>query len=353
MNRPTNLTAKPVEIASAIDDTRPIFEAPTDLRTKPTSAASAMNRTRPSQETPALEMLRTLGRILDDLEKNRVGVTNRIGAMERDRGEALPHLYEIATPVETAEHLAELELIRAWRKHPLAGWAKQYRGLGEKSIARLIAEIGDPATGSTGHWENPDSPERKWVVDSEYERTVSQLWQFCGVGDPARIKIPKGATQAELLKRGKPRAKKQLWLISTSMLKAGNRAYYDAARAKYENRDWTDGHKHNAALRYVAKAFLKDLWVAARHAWHETHEYHAGHNPDETRSESARHGNYETQFRDAGHPTDDAHSSSARPWTNGTQPTNAGHELDEAHRMSARQSTSGTRNGHAGAEAPS
>lgn len=79
--------------------------------------------------------------------------------------------------------------------------------------------------------------------------------------------------------RGKPRAKKQLFLIATSMLKTGNRDVYDRARAHYAERihhaacppchakagePWKAGHQHMAALRKVEKEFLKDLWREAR-----------------------------------------------------------------------------------------
>lgn len=270
----------------------------------------------------SLQAIRTLGRLLDDLERVRIMNTNRIGALERSFGEALPHLVAISEPLNDAEHLAELEMVRLWRRMPLASWAKEVRGLGEKSIARLYAEIGDPSVGSIGHWEvssngakrvtdthggnAPDSAmrvadtqeshaegantdadshlstapkNRTWVVDRWYNRTVSQLWAYCGVGDPERSKIPKGAVQDELLKRGKPRVKKQLYLIATSMLKAGNREVYDAAREHYAERvheqpcapchakagdPWKPGHQHMAALRKVEKEFLKELWVEAR-----------------------------------------------------------------------------------------
>ena len=272
----------------------------------------------------SLETIRTLGRLLDDLERVRIMNSNRIGALQRSYGEPLPHLVEIANPLNEAEHLAELELVRAWRKHPLAPWAKAIRGLGEKSIARLIAEIGSPAIGSKGHWEtsaaegngaigDPDTqgaeapdlgaisetddqpseaPEgkknREWIIDEHFERTVSQLWAYCGVGDPARSRIPKGAVQSDLLRRGKPRAKKQLYLIATGLLKSGIRAgepispwgeFYVAARQRYAERiheepcapchasagdPWKPGHQHMAALRLMEKELLKEMWKEDR-----------------------------------------------------------------------------------------
>jgi len=79
-----------------------------------------------------LATIRTLGGILDDLERVRIMATNRVAAQEREYGSAVPHLDLILTPIRVAEHEAELELIRAWRKHRLASWAKGIKGVGEK-----------------------------------------------------------------------------------------------------------------------------------------------------------------------------------------------------------------------------
>ncbi len=270
----------------------------------------------------SLDTIKTLGRLLDDLERVRIMNSNRIGALERSYGEALPHLEAIQEPIAAAEHLAELELVRIWRQNPLSPWGKKVKGLGEKSAARLIAEIGDPSVGTLGHWETstngampeaetqmvdapfdddeeatvpaddqpPDASKsgRLWVVDSYYNRGVAQLWSYCGVGDPARSKIPKGAVQAELLARGKPRAKKQLYLIATGLLKAGIRhkepvtewgELYVRMREKYADRihpdacapchakagqPWKPGHQHMAALRRMEKELLKGMWREAR-----------------------------------------------------------------------------------------
>lgn len=42
------------------------------------------------------------------------------------------------------------------------------------------------------------------------------------------------------------------------------REVYDQARASWVERETSDAHKHQHALRCVAKAILKDLWVEAR-----------------------------------------------------------------------------------------
>jgi hypothetical protein len=222
-----------------------------------------------STDNNILRNLRTLGSLLDDLELARIQNGNRIGALQREFGDALPQLLVIDQQVQAVEHTAELELVRMWRAHPLAPWAKNYRGLGEKSIARLIAVIGDPNLRPT---ENGYEP-----------RTVAQLRAYCGHGDPNRSHKRKGMTQAELFKAGNPEAKKRVYLIAEAMLKAGNREEYDRARVRYAEAvhespcarcgpaghpalpgsPLSDGHKHARALRATGKKFLEDLWLAA------------------------------------------------------------------------------------------
>lgn len=240
--------------------------------------AQAILLTKPSGSTPAREVslllasIRHLGGLLDDLERVRVANGNRISAMEREFGDSFG-LDAVQAHLRATEHQAQLELVRLWRKHPLAPWAKGYHGLGEKSIARLVALVGDPA-------ERPN---------------VAKLWAYCGHGDPARRRV-KGMGQAELFRLGNPRAKTQVWKIATSLLKTGNREGYDVARARYADAvhqsscaqcgpaghpalpgsPLSDGHKHARALRKVGKDFLRDLWIASRHITHAAHRPPAG-----------------------------------------------------------------------------
>lgn len=208
--------------------------------------------------------IKTLGNLLDDLERVRIMNANRIDALKRDFDASLPALDMVQSHLAAVEHEAVLEIQRVWRKHPLRKWVADYPGVGEKLIARLIAEIGDPG-------ERPN---------------VAKLWAYCGVGDPAR-KRSKGMTQEEALKLGNPKAKKICWLIGESFVKVNRgpgREAYDAAREKYADRvhekacvrcgpagkpalpgsPWSLKHQHEAAKRYAVKMFLKDLWVASR-----------------------------------------------------------------------------------------
>lgn len=207
----------------------------------------------------------TLAELVDDLERVRMATESRVLAVEQTFGGSLPHLDAVLEQLVRVERIAKADLERAWRMHPLAPWAKTVYGLGELSIARLVATIGDPA-------ERPNP---------------AKLAAYCGHGEPERSRLPKGATRAEVLARGNPRAKVRVWLIARQFVRTPGcpyRGVYDAARARYADRvhaapcsrcgprghpapagsPWSPGHQHAAAIRLVGKVFLRDLWREAR-----------------------------------------------------------------------------------------
>lgn len=254
-------TTAPVTSTSARANVCPTPSQPTPARAIPQSFSSratparADRPTTPTDVSPravdmALLEIRYLASNLDDLERIRIANSHRTKAWCREFGvdyDDRPPLALDATSadLEAAEHRAELALKRAWRKHPLAAWAKTIPGVGEKSMARLIALTGDPA----------DRP------------NPAKLWAYCGHGNP-NLKRRTGMSQADLFQLGNPLAKKTVWLIANNLMKDRRSPYrpvYDAAREQYATReDWTDAHRHMAALRRTGKAFLKDLWREAR-----------------------------------------------------------------------------------------
>lgn len=190
--------------------------------------------------------------------------------------EVPPHLVIVLSDLEIAEKEADRVVLREWRQHPLREWGLSVHGLGEHSLAVLIGLLGgdvliaQPRARVAGEW-----------VDLEpYERTLSQLRSYCGVGEQRRR--VKGMSQEETLALGKPLLKSRLRLIAESFLKAGNRAVYDEGRERYKDRvheapcrgrgrcgldagtPWRAGHQQAAAFRLVAKTFLSDLYEAAR-----------------------------------------------------------------------------------------
>ncbi len=184
-------------------------------------------------------------------------------------------------------------------------WEKEQKGIGEHLLARLLGVTGDPYMAQPYHWQG-SGKKRVLVADEPFSRTVSQLWSYCGHGDPMRKKF-KGMSAEETFRLGNPNAKFLVYLIAESCMKAGVRrldgcddsngydilnrkataefgqAYLDA-RSRYEDREhatdcvrcgpsgrpaptgspWSGAHQHAAALRKVGKEVLKGLWIAAR-----------------------------------------------------------------------------------------
>lgn len=153
-------------------------------------------------------------------------------------------------------------------------WGEQQRGVGAVSFARLLGEIGHPRTIYV-YEKNKDG---EWVFSGDIEeRSVRQLYSYCGMGDPNR-RMYKGITQEHLFALGNPDAKVALYLVAKHMKMWRNpefRPIYEKYRDKYENKahdrkcapcsaspgdPWKKGHQDAAAQRVMAKAFLKELW---------------------------------------------------------------------------------------------
>lgn len=143
----------------------------------------------------------------------------------------------------------------------------------------------DEAPSHANRDTQPRTAGRHLVADEPYQRMVSQLWAYCGVGDPER-KRHAGMDKDEALACGKPLAKSLCRLLAESCVKVNRGPYrevYDLARIRYATRlhkkpcvrcgpsgkpaaegsPWSAAHQHGAALRLVSKEILKDLWLNA------------------------------------------------------------------------------------------
>lgn len=199
----------------------------------------------------------------------------------------LPEVWNIAVTVvgiARLEHDAELKLRGVLRHHPLGPWVKAQKGVGEKQAARMLASVRDP------YWnEYYDRP-----------RTVSELWQYSGHGDPARSRRRKGQKV-----QYSPEAKKRVYLVAKSCIRqiedtckspddgvkhvdgcgcSPYRVVYDQRRRETSERvhtdpcvrcgpsgspalpgtPWSDGHRDADAVRIMGKEILRDLWDEAR-----------------------------------------------------------------------------------------
>lgn len=232
---------------------------------------------------PADALLGILADKLDDLERVRIANENRLRSLHQVKGlagtEAEAELAALTDVLVGLEKEATKSLERTMRKHPLGPWVKQTVGLGDKQVARLLASVGDLTV-------RPVKDEEGNLIGWA-PRRVSDLRSYCGLGDPAR-KRRKGE-QANWSNTAKMRAylcaescMKQRCKRCTEAAKKGEgwspppadcrcaergfryRVVFDRERAKWADRDTTDGHRHAHALRVVAKEILKDLWREAQ-----------------------------------------------------------------------------------------
>lgn len=218
--------------------------------------------------------------VLDDLEHLRIAAQHRERILREKKGvtgQPLEMLQEILSHLQTLESEAERELRNWMSQHELEPFVKGTIGLGDKQTARLLAQIGSPCLRY-----DPETGE-------EIQRTVRQLWAYCGYAPGQR------PTAGQRLGYN-PHAKKRVRMIAeqairhrceacveqgramkevdeagwhppapdcTCRIKHPYRVVFDTTRAQYDSYDTTDLHKHNMALRRVCKEILKDLWREA------------------------------------------------------------------------------------------
>lgn len=273
--------------------------------------------------------LRIVAESLEDMMAARIACANRM-----ERGGIDPDRFAGArAALDAAEHALELQLLRCYRRvapEPIRVWQKESGGIGEKLVARLLGNLGHPRIATPYHWEGEGS-ERTLVPDPAFERTVSQLWSYCGWGDSTRRRR-KGMSADDAMALGKTKLKPIVWNIAVAAIKQPGarlpevcngaamvaadpstaspavadratgalslptpsdpaprwpyRVVYDEGRVRYADRleadgtPWSPGHQHNAAIRLVAKAILKDLWIVAGHLRSEAQRPSAGDDPE-------------------------------------------------------------------------
>ena len=249
--------------------------------------STASDRPTPRAETPLdgwLE-LRTFAELYEDAQRARIAAGNRAFATGR------PEMFAAhIEAMKATEHACGLMLARCYRRVVPASirqWQKDAPGLGEALVARLLGHLGHPVLANPHCWEGKGA-DRVLVAGAPYERTVSQLWQYCGHGDPTR-RIAKGMSAEDLAALGSPRLKMLVHLNAESCMKCVGtdrsrrspyRDVYEARRLVTADRmhaapcvrcgpsgkpaaegtPWSAGHQNADALRIVGKEILRDLW---------------------------------------------------------------------------------------------
>lgn len=235
--------------------------------------------------------LSILATLVHDIEKTRKATRNRLQWLTEnkqatepktndlvylDNGE--PKMWGLGLPddhgavIATQTFFDELgkvesdvvkKLEKRMKAHPLGPFVKRHNGLGNKTVARLLAAVGDPAYNSfTGE-----------------PRMLSQLWQYAGHGSES--KFTKGQQSF-----WNSEAKTRLFIIAERCKVTGKqsgskyRDIYDNRKAETEGKrhttacaqckhaepgdPWKDGHREADALRITGKEILRDLWLEAR-----------------------------------------------------------------------------------------
>lgn len=168
--------------------------------------------------------LRVWSEMFEDSQRARIACRHRA-----ERGGVDPLLY--ATQIdalEKAEHMIGLAMRKCFKRvaPDQHAWMLDTPGVGEHLLARLIGCIGQPRHAAPHHWEGEGS-KRILIADEPYERTVSQLWSYCGHGDPVRKRY-KNMPKEEAFALGNPRAKVIVHLLAESCMKnAGSPATVD------------------------------------------------------------------------------------------------------------------------------
>ncbi|HEX7355269.1 MAG TPA: hypothetical protein VF288_10605 [Mycobacteriales bacterium] len=160
-------------------------------------------------------LLRLWARTHADSQASRIRASNR--ALHAP---VVPEIFAAEIDAaHAAEHRLMLALRRQYRKTAPPGvieWQKESPGIGTDMLAQLLGELGHPRYATPMHWEGTGN-DRVLVVDEPFERTVGQLWQYCGHGRPGRV--TKGATAAELFALGNPRLKVLTHLMAECSIK--------------------------------------------------------------------------------------------------------------------------------------
>jgi hypothetical protein len=165
-----------------------------------------------------VRMLRTIGEGLSDAKQERIRTVNRV-----ERGNVGDSVFGAAM-IEHAK--MEEDRFNSWlmeeytRVIPVRvrTWAAGIPGLATGELfPRIIASIGNPRIAYPETWGEVDGKKTTVPAGPPFERSVRQLWSYCGCGDPDR-RPEKNMTREELLACGKRKVVRPLLHTWSSIL---------------------------------------------------------------------------------------------------------------------------------------
>lgn len=195
--------------------------------------------------TVSSENLAMLEHLRQQIQRHRIQMGNRAGAVEDGRSQMDPRIVEyFGRRFETLE-ADIMEIIRSSvRDHEMWPWLEAVKGIGPTLAGALLAHI-----------------------DIRIPTSVSGLWRYAGQGVNNTTLQRDRPTKGERLPYN-AELKRICYLIETAFLRSGSpyRLEYDLKKAYYvEHRpDWTPGHSDQAAKRAMVKLFLEHLFTVWR-----------------------------------------------------------------------------------------
>lgn len=219
--------------------------------------------------------------------EDKDGQVRGLGMDERHPDVALAA--EILDGIKATEKAQIKALEKTMKSHPLGEFVLNNRGLGLKTIARLISSTGDP------YWADrvTKTADGKIISIESGPRTKREFLAYCGYsvapGGGRAVKREKGQRS-----NWNPEAKKRAYVIADPIIRNRTKNpskygdIYDKAREKYDlavhtvecvrcgpagksaavGTPLSNGHQHARAIRAVSKAVLGDLFDAAKQ-WHK------------------------------------------------------------------------------------
>lgn len=229
-------------------------------------------------------------RQLWDIQKQRIAASNRVKAMERDgfSGIDLEPALEVVRQYEGIERGIGRTLEMLAKRHFMADWIKEQRGIGLPGFARLLGVTGNVDRFATVsklwkylglHVVDGHAPRREKGVTWTHTDCTFAHMLTCPLDcttDHHPTCVPGGVGNSYA-----PQGRVVCYQIGEAIVKVGGdgpyRAAYDRKKAHYEQErpEWTQARRHNAAMRYAAKELVKNLWIE----WHTRR----GHGQPDTR----------------------------------------------------------------------
>lgn len=183
--------------------------------------------------------LRTTAEMLEDAQKSRISNENRVRSATVVVMQYEPVLRRMR---DIEKELSDLLVVMYREVVPasVVAWQEATPGVGAHLLARLLGHLGDPRRAAPKFWaESPDgehgdeaNPKRALQDGDPFDRTVGQLWQYCGHGRAARR--AKGMSQQDALALGNPRCKMLVHLICDGVVKRGVRGRCLTGKSTFE-----------------------------------------------------------------------------------------------------------------------